>query len=203
MLVDGVRGGMRNAGQLRREDVRVGDIEGGVETIHHHPPGWHEVEGHLEALFAWVQVSKGHPTAARIIDGAADPWVHPVILAGIVQHRLAWVHPFVDGNGRSARMMTTLLLYQRGYDFKYLFDLSSHYNHDRDRYYEMLRTVDRTGDYSRWLMYFMGGFSRQMFLVKKRALAAAEGVVEAAVVATDDPSTSTLDPSLHGRGSAS
>ena len=44
--------------------------------------------------------------------GDDDPWIHPVILAGIAQHRLAWIHPFVDGNGRSARMLTTLLRLQ-------------------------------------------------------------------------------------------
>ncbi len=176
VLVEGVRGGMRYAGELRREDVQVGDIIDGVQTIHHAPPPWHAVERHLDGLFEWIESSKDHPPNRQILDGAPDPWVHPVILAGIVQHRLVWIHPFVDGNGRTARMMTALLLFQRGYDFKYLFDLSSHYNRDRDRYYDMLRTVDQTGDYTRWLMYFMGGFSRQMVLVKRRALEAAEGV---------------------------
>ncbi len=176
-LVDGVRGGQRYAGQLRREQVKVGDIIDGAETIHHDPPPWHEVETHLDDLFDWLERSKTYPTAARVIAGADDAWVHPVIAAGIAQHRLVWVHPFIDGNGRTARMMTTMLLYQRGYDFKYLFDLSSHYNHDRDRYYTMLREVDETGDYTDWLMYFMGGFARQMFLIKRRALEMAEGVV--------------------------
>ena len=92
-----------------------------------------------------------------------------MIQAGITQHRLAWIHPFVDGNGRTARMFTTLLLYQRGYDFKYLFDLSSYYNRDRDQYYAALRTADASGDYTDWLVYFLGGFSFQMVKIKERA----------------------------------
>ena len=101
-------------------------------------------------------------------EGDNDPWLHPVIQAGIVQHRLVWIHPFVDGNGRSARMFTTLLLYQRGYDFKYLFELSSYYNADRDRYYAALRTADRRGEYTDWLVYFLGGFASQMMQIEKR-----------------------------------
>lgn len=177
-LVNGVRGGDRYAGQLRREQVKVGDVIDGVETVHHAPPAWHEVEGHLDDLFDWLAGCKKYPPATQVIRGAKDTWVHPVIAAGIAQHRLVWVHPFVDGNGRTARMMTTMLLYQRGYDFKYLFNLSSHYNSNRDRYYEMLRTVDETEDYTDWLMYFMGGFAKQMFQIKWQALNMASGVVE-------------------------
>lgn len=175
-LVHGVRGGHRYAGQFRRETVKVGDLEDGVETMHHEPPPWHQVEDHIRALFDRLDVAKQYPRARQVLRGAPDPWVHPVIAAGIAQQRIVWIHPFVDGNGRSARMLTTLLLYQRGYDFKYLFDLSSYYNRDRDRYYEMLRTVDRTGDYTKWLLYFMGGFSLQMFRIKQRANQLATGV---------------------------
>ena len=97
-------------------------------------------------------------------------WIHPVILAGIAQHRLVWIHPFMDGNGRSARMFTTMLLYQRKYDFKYLFDLSTYYNEDRDEYYRALRTADATGDYTEWLLYFLGGFSREMVRIKLKVI---------------------------------
>ena len=63
-------------------------------------------------------------------------------------------------------MFTTMLLYQRNYDFKYQFDLSSYYNEDRYLYYEALRTADGTGDYTQWLLYFLGGFSREMLRIK-------------------------------------
>jgi Fic family protein len=92
-----------------------------------------------------------------------------VILAGIAQHRLVWIHPFVDGNGRTARMLTTLLLSQRGYDFKYLFQLSTYYNQVRDDYYGALRNADATGDCTEWLTYFLGGFSHQMMSIEQMA----------------------------------
>ena len=101
--------------------------------------------------------------------GGVGRW-HDVI------YRLVWIHPFVDGNGRTARMFTTLILYQRKYDFKYLFSLSEYYNKDRDRYYDALRTTDRTGDYTDWLEYFLGGLSHQMVTVESKAREAAVGV---------------------------
>ncbi len=161
-LVDGVRGGHRGAGELRREDVCVGDIVDGETIVHHQPPAWTVIEEEVDALFEWLEAGKAKG------DGADDPWVHPVIQAGILQHRLVYIHPFLDGNGRSARMMTTLLLYQRGYDFKYLFELSEYYNADRDMYYGGLRTADRTGEYTEWLEYFLGGFSHQMWRIEER-----------------------------------
>jgi Fic family protein len=165
LLVEGVRGGRRCAGEFRREDVKVGDIQGGEVVVYHHPPSWLQIEHEVEALLEWIEASKVRG------DGPGDPWVHPVIQAGIAQHRLVWIHPFVDGNGRTARMFTTLLLYQRGYDFKYLFELSSYYSRDRDAYYAALRTADATDDYTEWLTYFLGGFAYQMVDIKERARA--------------------------------
>jgi Fic family protein len=163
LLVDGVRGGARFAGETRREDVKVGDKVDGETIVHHQPPHWSQVEDEVRSLMDWIEASKMRGA------GEHDPWVHPVIQAGIAQHRLVWIHPFVDGNGRSARMFTTMLLFQRGYDFKFLFDLSSYYDDDRDKYYEALRTADATGDYTEWLLYFLGGFSYQLVRIKEEA----------------------------------
>jgi len=165
LLLDGVRGGTRFAGKFRREEVKVGDFQNGEVVVHHQPPPWSQVEPEVEELLAWIEAGKARG------DGGDDPWIHPVIQAGIAQHRLVWIHPFIDGNGRTARMFTTLLLFQRGYDFKYLFELSHYYNQDRDQYYAALRTADATGDLTDWLVYFLGGFAYQMVQIKERARA--------------------------------
>jgi Fic family protein len=165
-VVRGVRGGDRFAGQLRREEVSVGDVQDGKTIIHHKPPHWSRVEDELRNLVAWINRSYEKKAREELELGASDSWVHPVIVAGIAQHRLVWIHPFVDGNGRTARMFTTMLLYGREYDFKNLFDLSSYYNGDRDAYYAALRRADRENDYTRWLEYFTGGFAHQMYLLR-------------------------------------
>ena len=170
MLVKGVRGGDRFAGRFRKEDVQIGDRQGDDIVVHHQPPPWHQVEEHVEHLLKWLERVKQKTKRAQIMAGKPDHWVHPAIVAGIAQHRLVWIHPFVDGNGRTARLFTTMLLYTRGYDFKYLFDLSSYYNKNRDAYYAALRTVDRTDDYTQWLIYFMGGLAMQMYNIREVAL---------------------------------
>lgn len=165
LLVSGVRGGRRGAGEFRREDVKVGDIMGEEVVVHHHPPSWFQVDQDIEALLEWIEAGK-----AKGAD-SDDPWVHPVIQAGIAQHRMVWIHPFVDGNGRTARMFTTMLLYQRGYDFKFLFELSGYYNRSRHAYYQALRSADHGNDYTEWLTYFLGGFAYQMVRIQERARA--------------------------------
>ena len=105
LLVDGVRGGERYAGKTRREAVAVGDRDGDTVIVHHQPPPWAEVDDHLRDLLAWLVEAKAKPTPAQIARGVADTWVHPVLVAGIAQHRFVWVHPFLDGNGRTARML--------------------------------------------------------------------------------------------------
>jgi Fic family protein len=190
ILVRGVRGGHRHAGKYREEEVVVGDQDGADIVVHHQPPGWADVPGHVEDLLAWLTQVKRKPTSAQAHRGAPDDWLHPVLVAGIAQHRMVWIHPFVDGNGRSARMLTTLVLYQRGYDFKYLFDLSSYYNRDRDKYYAALRTADVDGDYTAWLQYFVGGFALQMTQIRKRAEKIARGLASGL-----DPDPTTEEPS--------
>ena len=87
-----------------------------------------------------------------------------------MQHRLVWIHPFLDGNGRTARLFCALVLYRREYDFKDLFRLSTYYNrYERRPYYLALRDADRTSDYTRWVSYFLGGLAHEMIQVKKRA----------------------------------
>ena len=129
-LVSGVRGGRRGAGTFRREQARVGDVVAGEAIVHHEPPPWSVVEDEVDALFDWIERGKTKG------EGATDPWVHPVIQAGILQHRLVFIHPFLDGNGRTARMTRTPLLYRRGYDFTVLFESSE------DRPGHMARRLD-------------------------------------------------------------
>lgn len=50
--------------------------------------------------------------------------IPPVLLAGIAQFQLVHIHPFLDGNGRTPRILSTLCLYRSGYDFKKLFTIS-------------------------------------------------------------------------------
>jgi Fic family protein len=76
---------------------------------------------------------------------------------------LVHVHPFVDGKGRRARLLSTLCLFRTGYDFKRLFTISEHYDRDRPAYYKALQGVRERGmDMTGWLEYFAEGLGAQM-----------------------------------------
>lgn len=100
--------------------------------------------------------------------------INPVIVAGIVHQEIAAIHPFTDGNGRTARALATLILYARGYDFRRLFALEDYYNKDRTKYYSAINIgknyEERRADFTPWLQYFVKGFRDEIDNVKAKAM---------------------------------
>lgn len=98
--------------------------------------------------------------------------VHPVITAGIIHQEIAAIHPFADGNGRTARALATLVLYQRGFDFRRLFALEDYYNKDRPAYYRAINVgenyKERKTDITPWLEYFIKGFKEEVDNVRTK-----------------------------------
>jgi Fic family protein len=95
----------------------------------------------------------------------------PVLTSGIAHYELVRIHPFIDGNGRTARALATLILYLRGFDTKRFFALDDYYNEDRSRYYAALQTVDpETINLTQWLEYYTEGVAVSMGKVKQAIL---------------------------------
>lgn len=93
----------------------------------------------------------------------------PVIETGIVHYEFVRIHPFVDGNGRAARVLAALILYQRGFDTKQFFCLDDYYDVDRNEYYQALQSVKQdTLDMTKWLEYFVEGVHVSIEAVKER-----------------------------------
>ena len=97
--------------------------------------------------------------------------LYPVLLSGISHYEFVRIHPFVDGNGRTARALSTLILYLKGFDTKRFFALDDYYNESRGKYYAALQTVDqKTLDITLWLEYFCEGVAVSMGRVKEAIL---------------------------------
>lgn len=132
-----------------------------------------------------MEVMYTGPDAKRVPKLCADliKWIqesekkdiNPVIVAGVVHQEIAAIHPFNDGNGRTARAMATLILYKRGYDFRRLFALEDYYNKDRQKYYKAINTGknydERRTDLTLWLEYFSKGFKEEIDNVKNKIMA--------------------------------
>ena len=83
--------------------------------------------------------------------------------------QLVQIHPFLDGNGRTSRLLSTLCLYRAGYNFKRLFTISEYYDRDRSAFYTALQTVrERDMDLTDWLEYFVTGLAMQLGEVTER-----------------------------------
>ncbi len=99
----------------------------------------------------------------------SDLKIHPVLVSGIAQFQLIHIHPFLDGNGRTSRLLSTLCLYKTGYDFKRLFTISEYYDLDRSTFYKSIQSVrENDMDMTGWLDYFITGLETQMIGVKER-----------------------------------
>jgi Fic family protein len=90
-------------------------------------------------------------------------------VSGIAQFQFVHIHPFLDGNGRTSRLLSTLCLYRAGYDFKRLFAISEYYDRDRFSFYRAIQSVRESAmDMTGWLEYFVDGLTTQLGEVKKR-----------------------------------
>jgi len=103
--------------------------------------------------------------------------IDPVIEAGITHYELVRIHPFIDGNGRTARLMATLVLSKRGFDVKRFFSLDDYYDHDRRSYYEALKSVDQSSiDTTGWIEYFTEGVAVSIKQVQDRVIGLSKDV---------------------------
>jgi Fic family protein len=97
--------------------------------------------------------------------------INPVIEAGIAHYEMVRIHPFIDGNGRTARVFATLILFKRQFDVKRFFALDDYYDQDRRAYYEALNKVDQqTLDLTGWLEYFTEGVAVSLKTVKDKVI---------------------------------
>ena len=64
---------------------------------------------------------------------------HPLIVAAVVHYQLVTIHPFEDGNGRTARLMSGYILDINGYGFNGIGSLEEYFAYDINEYYESLQ----------------------------------------------------------------
>jgi Fic family protein len=100
-----------------------------------------QIEKHLQGLFAWLK-DYGQTL--------------PILKAGIFHHQYVYLHSFIDGNGKTCRLLTALFLIQNGYLINKYFVLDDFYDTDTQLYSDKLSTADK-GNLTQWLEYFTDG----------------------------------------------
>ena len=149
-LVQGVRGDSATPGLYRKIQNYVANSK--TKEVIYTPPPVYEISSMMQALVDWLN---------------EEETIHPVLVSGIAQFHLVHIHPFLDGNGRTARLLSTLCLYRKGYDFKKLFTISEYYDRNRADYYKAIQSVrENDMDMTGWLEYFSEGLAVQLREIK-------------------------------------
>lgn len=145
------------SGRIRNEPVVVNDPRTG--SVVYIPPDAKDVPLLLKELLDYIASSQSD--------------VDPLILAGIFHKQFVLVHPFIDGNGRTTRLATKVLLAGMGLNTFNLFSFENYYNQNVTKYFQ---TVGETGDYyerasktnfTAWLEYFTEGIIDELLRVEK------------------------------------
>lgn len=117
----------------------------------HKPPEAHEVSILMKKMVEWVRGNKNK--------------LHPVELAAILHHKLVYIHPFFDGNGRTARLIMNVMLLQVGYPLVLIL------KNDRKKYYQTLEKADK-GDLSLFVNFIAQAVERSLNIYLKTLIPA-------------------------------
>ena len=152
VTVKGVRGDKADPGNYRKIQNYV--INSLTREIIYTPPAPIEVPHLIREFVNWINKAED---------------LSSVLIAGIAQFQFVHIHPFIDGNGRTARLLSMLILYKTGYDFKRLFTISEYYDKDRSSYYSAIQSVRNNAmDMTGWLEYFVTGLRLQMKEIREK-----------------------------------
>lgn len=147
----------RRWGKIRKEPVFVNNPKTGQTA--YLPPDHNEAVSLLKELFCFLKKN------ANEID--------PLILAGIFHKQFVIIHPFIDGNGRTARLATKVLLAKMGLDTFNLFSFENYYNRNITKYFKEVGVLGNYYDlksqidFTSWLEYFTDGIIDELLRVKK------------------------------------
>lgn len=151
-LMAGVRGERMSPGHFRTGQVWIGAPGSGIRDARFVPPP----PGRLRELFyEWED----------FVNNANS--LPPLVRCALMHYQIEAIHPYIDGNGRIGRLLITLFLCASGVLATPLLYMSAYFERDRQRYYDELLNASRTGDWERWLSYFLKG----VYLESRDALA--------------------------------
>lgn len=139
-------------GEFRKTQVVIKNSKSGEVSFR--PPAAGEVESQVSDLVEFINSSED---------------IHPVLKSGAVHYELVRIHPFLDGNGRVARALSTLILFIEGYDIRKFFSLEEYFDMDSVSYYQALQSVSSNkGELNTWLEYFSQGLAIEFSKIKDK-----------------------------------
>ena len=178
-LLKGIVGG-RLRGRYREAQCAVTDSK--TRSIVYMAPEWRDAPALMKGLLAWVRQQRAARASA-------------VLLAAQFHYEFVTIHPFMDGNGRLARLLTNGILVAGGYDVERYAAIEKQHEKDRGAYYRAIRSlqaenyydIPRSQDIRAWVAYWL------------RCLLSAYDEALTRLAGTVSPSPSLHPPSLDYR----
>lgn len=138
----------RNAAEVTVEGYRTEPVYvTGREAVVYTPPVAEHVPEMMESLVRFIQSSE----------------LHPVIKACVAHFYFVYIHPFGDGNGRTARALSYMMLIQSGYEFFRYFSISNLVSDERGKYYRSMVNVEEDeGDMTYFIDFYSNMLSRSV-----------------------------------------
>lgn len=156
-LLAGVRGQDKNPGEFRSGQVYIGTPGTPIQEARFIPPPPSFIENSFQDWETYANQTIALP---------------PIAQCAILHYQFEAIHPYIDGNGRIGRLLITLFLIASGLLTQPLLYLSAYFERDRQRYYDELFNVSASGDWQRWIGFFLDGVTEQAHdaLVRTRQL---------------------------------
>ena len=144
-------------GKFRQEPVFVNDPR--TRRTVYFPPDHADVKPLITELVQFVKDN--------------NQKLDPLIVAGLFHKEFVIIHPFIDGNGRTARLLTKSLLANMGLNTFNLFSFENYYNQNVSKYFEQVGIIGSyydlkdNVDFTSWLEYFTDGIIDELLRVSK------------------------------------
>lgn len=141
-LMQGVRGAEKDPGEFRKRQNWIGSGRCSLAEATYVPPPPHEMEQALNNLEKFLH----------------DPTPVPALIkTGLAHAQFETIHPFLDGNGRTGRLLITFLLCEQNILKRPLLYISHYFKKYRAEYYDRLQLVRDSGNWEGWLKFFLRG----------------------------------------------
>ena len=140
VLMQDVRGQHKDPGEFRRSQNWIGGAS--IKAAYYVPPSVEHMWSLLDNLEKFIY---------------AEDRLHPIVKAALIHSQFEMIHPFLDGNGRTGRLLITLYLACKGMLHKPTLYLSGFFLRNRAAYYARLANIQERGDYESWIRFFLQG----------------------------------------------
>jgi len=129
--------------------------------------------GHGDIVYTAPGAEHVKPMMEQLIAYVGDPDVHPLEKAAVAHIYFVTIHPFFDGNGRTARALSYMILLKAGYDFYKQVPISSILAEERSSYYKAIKACQNPEngyDITYFVQYYVGMLERSANCVKDELL---------------------------------